>query len=913
MKLLLLFLFSFSFYLATAQNVQVKNTPLSTIIYQLENDYGYLFSYKEADVKGVNITADIEGKDIEHLLQQLLSTTNLQFEILNKNSIILTQRTLPTEELIIEEIPVLCGVIKDQLTEQPLSYANVFIKNSTKGVSTNLNGKFQLKTTFSQSDSIVISYVGYEEKRFAAIEFQQKKCPEIALNYLDYDDDFIVVTDYLTDGIQLENNSTYTNLQPNKIGALPGQAEPDILQTIQFLPGASSPDGSASGINIRGGSSDQNLILWENIPIYHTAHYFGMISAFNPYIIDQAQVYRGGFSANYGGRISSVINLSSDVHQEDKPQFGAGVNFINAYTYGKLRTLKDKLSITYSLRRSITDLWHSPTYNSITKRVHQGVLFEIPITRDIPDNYQINNSFSFLDGNFKANYQITPRSNLNVAALYGTNHFLSSITDDFISSTQTDSLYLENSGISLSWQQQWLPNFNSEVLALQSDFLYNYNYDFISIRRPEQNKFGVKNNHISEKQLQFNNSYQTDRQETWRLGYQLQHYDVNFQITGSASKFDDSAGQHQHASLVHTLYTDFSTPTQRKLGTELGIRWTHFKKNDSRFFEPRLRLWYQPIKTLQLYANAGRYHQFLNQLIQFRGNASSIDTPIWVLSGLRESPILKSDQYQIGAVFQKKTLLIDIQLYHKSINGLTSLATNFDENISTSFHIGSAEVQGIDILLKKRWGKLRSWLSYSYSNIEHRFKTFFDRKFPSSNEQPHQLHWVNTYQHKNFDFALGWKLNSGTPYSLLQNFVLTSGNSSNNNNQVFQLQPITNEFNSGRLPLQHQMDASINYTYLPSNGKDWKATFGLSVSNIYNQENVYERGFFISSTQRNGQGGNGNGQDGNGNGQGGNGNGQGGNGNGQGGNGQNQSSQTLRYLNRSKLGFTPNIVIRIEW
>ena len=289
--------------------------------------------------------------------------------------------------------PLFCGTVIDSFTRQPLPFANIFLKNTQKGTTSEENGKFQFRSTYGKKDSLIISFVGYQEKRFSAADFIKKDCPEIALNYFELGEDFVIVTEYLTDGISLGHKGASIELEPNKIGPLPGQAEPDVLSTVQFLPGISSPDGSASGISIRGGTPDQNLILWEDIPIYHSAHYFGMISAFNPYIINKVSVYRGGFGAEYGGRVSGIIDLKSEINSKEKPQFGAGTNFISAYTNGQFSVLKNKLSLVYSLRRSMTEIWRSPAFENITSRNHQGILVQNIDLNKLPPGINIQDEF----------------------------------------------------------------------------------------------------------------------------------------------------------------------------------------------------------------------------------------------------------------------------------------------------------------------------------------------------------------------------------------------------------------------------------------------------------------------------------------------------------------------------------------
>ncbi len=258
----------------------------------------------------------------------------------------------------------------------PLAYANVYVKKSQKGTVTQDDGSFSFSIPENGQATLVVSYIGYEEQTFPITIFTKKPCRSITLEYLDYGENFIVVTDYLTSGIQKNDNGGHTNIQVNKMGALPGLVEPDVLKTIQFLPGVTAPDGTASGICIRGGTPDQNLILWEDIPIYHAAHYFGSISAFSPYIISEAKVFRGGFGAEYGGRISGIIDLSSDVNPYSKRNFGAGFNFLNTFTHGQLQLLDKKIGVVYSVRRSVSDWWESPTFENFSTKVKQGVILQ---------------------------------------------------------------------------------------------------------------------------------------------------------------------------------------------------------------------------------------------------------------------------------------------------------------------------------------------------------------------------------------------------------------------------------------------------------------------------------------------------------------------------------------------------------
>ncbi|MFK7937126.1 MAG: TonB-dependent receptor plug domain-containing protein, partial [Saprospiraceae bacterium] len=498
--------------------------------------------------------------------------------------------------------------------------------------------------------------------------------------------------------------------------------------------------------------------------------------------------------------------------------------------------------------------------------------------------YQVSTAFRYLDCNFFAHDPICDRGVIRGAALMGPNWFYATILNKDIQTKQVDSLDLQNNGLRLRWRQQWNPSLATEILAINSDFSYDYQYAFKVAPRSQDNRIGVKNNQICEKQLQLNNTYLTANKQQIRTGYHLQHYSVESRITTQNRNNSPSDQRRDNIMLVHSLYADFNTDPKQKWGVEAGIRLNYLQRSlpannqqKNSFLEPRLRLWYQPTEHLQLYGNAGKYFQFLNQIIEFDGDEASIEMPVWVLGGAKDLPFLNATQYQVGAVWQQKSLLIDVQLYQKNIDGLTSRASNFDEFVASRFLEGNANIRGVDVLIKKRWGQFRSWWSYSYSDIEHRFQDFFDPIFPALTEQPHQFHWVNTYKIGQFDLSLGWKIASGTPYSNRDYFRIERRMSMDGQENLSQLQPIENQFNSERLPAQHQLDLSVNYTY---QAQRCKAVFGLSLFNVYNQENIYSRSFFIGQRSSNQQG---------------------------------PPRLELRYLDRANLGFTPNAVVRLEW
>ena len=216
----------------------------------------------------------------------------------------------------------------------------------------------------------------------------------------------VVINHYLTSGIK-KHNSGSISITPSKFGILPGLTEADILQTIQALPGIVSVDETVSNINIRGGTHDQNLLLYEGIKMYQTGHFFGLISAFNSQLTQHVTVTKNGTSAKYGDGISSVVSMQLSDKIQENNEFGAAINLVSASVFTKL-PLSKNTEIQLAARRSITDMINTPTYNQYFERVFQDT--DLTNTEDAATSK--NENFYFYDTAIKFLYDISSKDKL---------------------------------------------------------------------------------------------------------------------------------------------------------------------------------------------------------------------------------------------------------------------------------------------------------------------------------------------------------------------------------------------------------------------------------------------------------------------------------------------------------------------
>ena len=297
-----------------------KKTPLSEVIISLEKQFNIKFSYAVEDVANIKIDKPNTTFTLQETIDYLNSKTLLNFKALDDRYV--------TVSVLNKTISV-CGIVSDEKKAR-LVGASVFVNNIGRSSITDENGTFKLQN-IPINATLTISYVGFESRQFAANELfsVQNNCNEIVLPTKNEELNQVLIQVYLTPGLQKYLDGS-TVLNTKKFGILPGLIEPDIMQSIQALPGVESTNESIANINVRGGTNDQNLVLWDNIKMYHSGHFFGLISAYNPNLTNKVIVSKNGTSAEYSDGVSSTINMYTKDLISNTFSCGAGINSISA-------------------------------------------------------------------------------------------------------------------------------------------------------------------------------------------------------------------------------------------------------------------------------------------------------------------------------------------------------------------------------------------------------------------------------------------------------------------------------------------------------------------------------------------------------------------------------------------------------
>lgn len=628
----------------------------------------------------------------------------------------------------------------------------------------------------------------------------------------------VVVTNYLTKGISKLNDGT-TNIKPDAFGILPGLIEPDILQTIQAIPGVLSIDETVSNINVRGGTHDQNLFLWDGIKMYQSGHFFGLISAFNPYTTKQVNVSKNGTRAKYGDGVSSVIDMQLSDKIDNEFKTGAGFNLINGDAYAKI-PLSKKTELQVSTRRSITDLIITPTYDQYFKRIFQDT--DLTNTNDNRNSISQNEDFYFYDITAKFLYDITSNDKIRV-------HFLN-VNNDLKydeQSTINDANEALNSKLSqqnLALGVTYTKKLNDRLSTTAQVYISKYNleatnYDVLNNQRL------IQENEVNDGSAKLDINYNANHNLKINGGYQFSEIgvsnleDVNNPIFRSYIK---------EVIRSHAIYAESSLISNNaNTNLKLGSRINYFQKFNMILVEPRLSFSQRFLNNFRFEVLGELKSQTTSQIIDLQNDFLGIEKRRWILSNNNDIPVIKSKQISSGIYYNKNKLLISAEAYLKHVEGITTRSQGFQNQYQFINAIGDYQIKGVDLLINKQFSTIvSSWLSYSFSKNDYTFNTLNDgQSFPNNTDIRHALTLAGTYTYKNIKFALGLNWHSGKPNTIP---VL--------NNEVIDSRINYELPNSSRLKDYLRTDCSATYKFNVSNNT--VATIGASIWNLTNKRNI---------------------------------------------------------------------------
>ena len=729
----------------------------------------------------------------------------------------------------------LSGYVKELASGEELFGVNILL-NKSLGTVTNEYGFFSISVP-EGTYQIEISYVGFKT---ITKEINLTRDTQLSFELEDNTNklDEVVITGNKTNQTASVRSTemSVVNLNSRTIRQMPSLlGEPDLIKSIQLLPGVSSVNEASSGFSVRGGSEDQNLVLLDDATIYNASHLFGFFSVFNTNAIKDVKLYKGGIPSIYGGRLSSVLEVKQ--REGNSKEFGGevGIGLIaaNALIEGPIAKgdgEEGKGSYMLAARRTYFDLFTG-----------------------LVEDFEDTKAF-FYDINLKANYNINSKNRIFLSGYFGRDRFE---IDDFLGTVWGNA----------TGTLRWTSIFSDKLFFQTSAIFSNYDYNLDNLRTGSEFRWS---SNIINYNLRPRLTWYINVKNTLRAGVDFTYYNFNpgeiKPLRGSS--INTQTFQEKNA-LESAVYVDMKQQLSDKLSLQYGIRLSNFNRIGSDNilqyetgrpltynaaldvweenavvgetgyasgrsietfygFEPRFSARYLINDENSIKFSYNRNYQYIH-LISNTTSATPLD--IWAPSG----PYLRpqyADQFAIGYFksFRDTKYDFNIEAYYKTMNDVTDFIDGadllFTENIETQVVQGDARAYGLEFQLNKNSGKLTGWLSYTLARSERQILGINSNEYyPSNSDQLHELNLVGLYKlNDRWDFGANFVFGSGRPVTY------PTGQYEQNGLVVADYQ----NRNGDRLPAYHRLDVSA--TLNPKSGNRGKWIF--SIANIYNRQNA---------------------------------------------------------------------------
>jgi hypothetical protein len=815
---LLLICFLLTIRIGYTQNNSNK-VALSSLLVALEKSYSIKFSYSDNDLKNIFLRQPKKNILLSDLLIYLNKKTFLQFKTLDNRYITVS---------FLDKYISICGTVLNSKSRVPLLLASVKVNGYKTGTTTNNEGIFSLQN-IPVNATLSISFNSFKTFAVSAKElFSNSTCKKLFLEEESVELSEITIAQFLTLGLQ-KNTDGSTIIDVEKFGILPGLTDPDILKTIKILPGVESVNESISNINVRGGTNDQNLILWDGIKMYHSGHFFGLISAYNPYLTKKVSVTKNGTSSAFSDGVSSTINMLTSDRISNKVSGGGGFNLLSSDAFVQV-PIKENLELHISARRSFTDYINTPTYNNYFSRSFQD--------NSIASN-SVNNSesdFYFYDYSIKVLYDINYNHSIRTNFIHIKNNlkYLEQYTSNDTVIEENSSLKQENLGGKIGWDAEWNPKFSTSL----SIFFSNYKINSTDDNR-DTDQFQTQFNNVLETELKLSSKYEFTDILYFSNGLVFNEIGVVNKTTVNAPTFS----KIEKNVLLKSAF--FSEIEYRKKNTyaRLGFRANYFHKFNRIIIEPRINIRQQINAAISIKLEGEFKNQTTAQKLDFEDNFLGIEKRRWILSDEENTPIMKSKQVSFGFDYSKNKLYFDITTFYKKVAGITAANQGFYNNIQTLNSIGNYQVKGVEFIVNKQTEKISTWFSYTYAVNDYMFDVFNPQIFPNNLDISHSLNTALNYSFNNgLKVSIGGVLRSGKPYTK----PIEGNETIQNGNRI-----IVNYDNPNKEKLDsfYRIDLSGSYKFNLSNVVKSKVRIGFT--NITNKQNTIDSYYIIDNSTTN--------------------------------------------------------------
>jgi hypothetical protein len=726
------------------------------------------------------------------------------------------------------------GYVSEKGSKENLPGVNIYIPKLKSGTSTNTYGFYSI-TLPSDTVELLISYVGFQTKY---LKFYLGATTQLDLELENSSLKEVVVTDTKVEHISDEVQMSKIELPIEQIKNMPALlGEKDVMKAIQLLPGVQKGSEGSSGIYVRGGGPDQNLIILDDATVYNATHLFGFFSLFNGDALKSVELTKGGFPARYGGRLSSVIDMQMKDGNKEKIKGEAGIGLLSSRLTLEGPIKKNKASFLFSARRTYIDVLARPFLKS-------------------PDGTV---GYYFYDLNAKLNYVIDYKNKLYLSGYFGKDKFYARDSKANIQKGYNTSAGIDwgNATGTLRWNHLINEKLFSNVSLIFTNFLFNIGYKDITPASTTSLRYFSG---IRDYTLKSDFDYYPNSRHTIKMGINATYHffrpnAIIIKATDpNASDFNLNA-QTKINTYETAIYAEDDFKISDKWRANGGLRLSNFNVRSKSYFnpEPRISLKYVLQKDLSIKASYATMNQYIHLL---SNSGIGLPSDLWVPATDRIRP-QQSQQVALGFAKDLKIKEADFQIslegyYKKSRNVigykegasfLSASSVDLDglyrfsyEDIVTS---GKAESYGTELFLQKKSGKFTGWIGYTLSWTWLRFEDLnFGKRFPARYDRRHDISVVGTYKfNDHITLSAVWVYGTGNAISLpTSTYTISPDPIHNGSNPYYYQAQDFGEKNSFRMSAYHRLDLAIQFHKQRTH---YERVFELGVYNAYNRKNAF--------------------------------------------------------------------------
>jgi len=694
-----------------------------------------------------------------------------------------------------QEKHTISGYITDKTSQEALIGANIYDEERNIGTTSNNYGFFSLTLPAGDTIELRASYVGYSEYRQTVVLTRDRQMAIQLKPSIEIEKVTIRAKNSRVETAQ----TSMLHIPISKLAGLPTiMGESDILKALQHMPGVQPGLEGSSSINVRGGSPDQNLILLDGVPVYNVNHLFGIFSVFNTDAIKSAKLYKGGFPAEYGGRVSSVLDIR--MKEGNKKEF---------HGKGSIGLVASKLTFEGPIKKDTTSFLIS------ARRTYLDLLLK-PFMLAQPKNDRVTGGYFFHDINTKINHQFSEKNRLFFSAYAGKDKLYAkeTVRKEGRKEKHNNSLGWGNVTSVLRWNYIFSNKLFSNTTVSYSQyklFYKEYNYEKPAEYDTPLIDHQIKNNSgIHEVSANLNFNYYPTSKHDIKFGTRIAYntFSPSLKFTSNLTEVMEGNIEFNNQTIrnqTYSIYLQDNVDLTHKWKANIGLRYSLYKVRDvvDHWFEPRLNLGYKINEKISLKASYSKSYQNLHVLSR---STVSLPLDVWV-PATEKAPTISSDQYVAGMVYLlPHHINMTIEGYYKSLNSVISYKEGADlfasewENV---IEVGDGYSYGGELLLKKTTGPVTGWLSYTYSRSFRKFPVIsLGNQYPYKYDRPHSVNLSLSHAfNDNFSISGNWVYYSGNLVTLeLQQYKNYSG----------EYLGYIEEKNNVRLPPTHRLDISIS-------------------------------------------------------------------------------------------------------